>query len=295
MTNTGHPGKISRPSSVANTCANCRSTSAGLTTPETTAVMLALSFEMGMDVHFVAPAFGFQKNIPYPDNDQLRKMVEPIWSVCQSFGVSIGFHSGSGKSAENYQVVGEVTGSNLEIKTSGRYTYEMGVALSRSKDPNDQALWKDWYAFTVELASNGCFAEDETERNMAREFVRLTIGDKADEAFESECLAEPSWGPWNPAPNISFGSSITFLRSCAEGSSQKKSLGDHSAAGYRQRSRFYSISDEGRLLYAQRVAEYILFLAETTGIASSETCDRAREELQSISTFENFIGSIFRD
>ena len=152
----------------------------GLTTPETTAVMLALSFEMGMDVHFVAPAFGFQKNIPYPDNDQLRKMVEPIWSVCQSFGVSIGFHSGSGKSAENYQVVGEVTGSNLEIKTSGRYTYEMGVALSRSKDSNDQALWKDWYAFTVELASNGCFAEDETERNMAREFVRLTIGEKAD-------------------------------------------------------------------------------------------------------------------
>ena len=265
----------------------------GLTTPETTAVMLALSFEMGMDVHFVAPAFGFQKNIPYPDNDQLRKMVEPIWSVCQSFGVSIGFHSGSGKSAENYQVVGEVTGSNLEIKTSGRYTYEMGVALSRSKDSNDQALWKDWYAFTVELASNGCFAEDETERNMAREFVRLTIGEKADEAFESESSCRNVLGALEPSPEHFFWFEYNFLYVLAAGgSSQKKSLGDHSAAGYRQRSRFYSISDEGRLLYAQRVAEYILFLAETTGIASAEKCLAAREELDSYESLQEFLGGI---
>jgi hypothetical protein len=265
----------------------------GLTTPETTAVMLALSFEMGMDVHFVAPAFGFQKNIPYPDNDQLRKMVEPIWSVCQSFGVSIGFHSGSGKSAENYQVVGEVTGSNLEIKTSGRYTYEMGVALSRSKNPEDQALWKDWYAFTVELATNGCFAEDDTERNMAREFVRLTIGDQADEAFGSESACRAILGSLEPSPEHFFWFEYNFLFVlAAEGSSQKESLGDHSPAGYRQRSRFYSISDEGRLLYAQRVAEYILFLAETTGISQSEICARAREELQSFSSFEDFLKSI---
>ena len=69
--------------------------------------------EMGMPIHFVAPAFGFQKNIPYPDNDELRAMVARIWSVCEKFGVSIGFHSGSGKSAENYQVVGEMTASRL--------------------------------------------------------------------------------------------------------------------------------------------------------------------------------------
>jgi hypothetical protein len=268
----------------------------GLTTPETTAVMLALSFEMGMDVHFVAPAFGFQKNIPYPDNDQLRKMVEPIWSVCQSFGVSIGFHSGSGKSAENYQVVGEVTGSNLEIKTSGRYTYEMGVALSRSQNSNDQALWKDWYAFTVELASNGCFAEDETERNMAREFVRLTIGDKANEAFESESTCRAILGALEPSPDHFFWFEYNFLFVlAADGSSEKASLGDHSATGYRQRSRFYEISDEGRLLYAQRVAEYILFLAENTGIAPVDACQRAREELNAIQSFEEFLNSISRD
>ena len=107
----------------------------GLTTPETTAAMLSLCEALGMRINFVAPAFGFQKNTPYPDNDALRALIEKQWAVCRAFDASIGFHSGSGKSAENYQVMGAVTGGHLEIKTSGRYTYEMGVALSTSKNP----------------------------------------------------------------------------------------------------------------------------------------------------------------
>ena len=83
---------------------------------------LALCEVLGMPVNFVAPAFGFQKNTPYPNNAALKLLIEAQWRVCKQFGVSIGFHSGSGKSAENYQVMGEVTGSDLEIKTSGRYT-----------------------------------------------------------------------------------------------------------------------------------------------------------------------------
>lgn len=266
----------------------------GLTTPETTAVMLALSFEMGMDVHFVAPAFGFQKNIPYPDNELLHKMVDPIWAVCQAFDVSIGFHSGSGKSAENYQVVGEVTGSNLEIKTSGRYTYEMGVALSRSQNPEDQELWRDWYAFTVELASNGCFAEDETERNMAREFVCLTIGEEqAEQAFQSESDCRAILGALDPDPEHFFWFEYNFLYVlAADGSADKSALGNHKPAGYRQRSRFYEISDEGRLLYSQGVAKYILFLAENTGIALPETCRLAREELDSCKSMQSFLDGI---
>ncbi|MEO6245752.1 MAG: tagaturonate epimerase family protein, partial [Opitutaceae bacterium] len=104
----------------------------GLTTPETTAIMLALCEALGMKIHFVAPAFGFQKNMPYPDNAALRTLIEKQWGVCKQFAASIGFHSGSGKSAENYQVMGQVTGGRLEIKTSGRYTYEMGRALFAS-------------------------------------------------------------------------------------------------------------------------------------------------------------------
>jgi len=143
----------------------------GLTTPETTAIMLALCEALGMTIHFVAPAFGFQKNMPFPDNAQLRALAEKQWSVCKQFGASIGFHSGSGKSAENYQVMGQVTGSRLEIKTSGRYTYEMGRALAASKNAADQALWRDWYTFTVDLAVAGAFSGDATEQKMARVFI----------------------------------------------------------------------------------------------------------------------------
>ncbi|MBD36532.1 MAG: hypothetical protein CMI28_00445, partial [Opitutae bacterium] len=266
----------------------------GLTTPETTAVMLALSFEMGMPIHFVAPAFGFQKNIPYPDNDQLRAMITPIWNICEKFGASIGFHSGSGKSAENYQVAGDVTRSNLEIKTSGRYTYEMGVALYNSTNSYDQKLWRDWYDFTVELASNGCFAEDPTERKMAREFVSLTVdAESAQKAFISieDCRSELR--SLEPSPDHFFWFEYNFLYVlAAAGASDKKALGDHSAEGYKQRQRFYSISEEGRLLYVKRVAEYILFLATNTSLVDSQVCENAKAELALINSYSSFIDSI---
>ena len=83
--------------------------------------------------------------------------------------------SGSGKSAENYRVMGEVTGGRLEIKTSGRYTYEMGLAVFNSQDTADQALWRDWYRFTLELALLGAFSADGTEQKMARTFIATPL------------------------------------------------------------------------------------------------------------------------
>ena len=268
----------------------------GLTTPETTAVMLALSFAMDMPIHFVAPAFGFQKNIPYPDNQKLREMIKPIWNICEKFGVSIGFHSGSGKSAENYQVAGEVTRGNLEIKTSGRYTYEMGVALYHSTDSYDQKLWHDWHNFTVELTTNGCFAEDPTERKMARAFVSLTLDEaSAEKAFSSLEDCRSLLRGLEPSPDHFFWFEYNFLYVLAKGgATDKEVLGDHSAAGYKQRQRFYAISEEGRLLYAKRVAEYILFLAESTSLVQSEICKRARTELGGIHLFSDFLDSITR-
>jgi hypothetical protein len=138
----------------------------GLTTQATTALVLALGEELGLNFDFIAPAFGFRKNLPFPDNEELRRRVALQWDVCRRFDVGIGFHSGSGKSAENYRVLGEVTGGCLEIKTSGRYTYEMGVALAASSDPSDRALWDDWYRFTLELAVNGAFSAQESEREV---------------------------------------------------------------------------------------------------------------------------------
>ncbi|MCZ6675595.1 MAG: tagaturonate epimerase family protein [Verrucomicrobia bacterium] len=267
----------------------------GLTTPETTAIMLALCEAMEMPCNFVAPAFGFQKNMPYPDNDELRAMIARQWSVCEKLGVSIGFHSGSGKSAGNYRVMGEVTSQNLEIKTSGRYTYEMGVALSQSQDTGDQALWKDWHAFTIDLAVEGAFSEEPTEQKLAREFVvdALTLKKRETEVFASADSCRAALETLTPSPDHMFWFEYNFLYVlAANGVPEKSSLGDHSPAGYRQRSRFYSISDEGRLRYAIKVAEYILFLAETTGLAEKEVCETAQTKLGSYQLFEDFIADI---
>lgn len=267
----------------------------GLTTQATTAAMLSLCESMGMKIHFIAPAFGFQKNLPYPDNEELRELVGKQWAVCKQFGVSIGFHSGSGKSAENYRVLGEVTGGALEIKTSGRYTFEMGRALSESRDPSDRRLWLDWHQFTVDLAVSGAFSEQKTEREMARRFILDSLPEVEDEgavfADEASCRAALEALP--PSPENVFWFEYNFLYVLAKGGSHEKScLGDHSPEGYRQRARFYSISDEGRLLFAKRVAAYIIFLAECTGLVSSAQCAEAKKRLEATDSWEAFLEAI---
>jgi len=254
----------------------------GLTTAETTAIMLALCEALEMKISFIAPAFGFQKNMPYPDNAALKTLIEGQWAVCRGFGASIGFHSGSGKSAENYAVMGEVTGGRLEIKTSGRYTYEMGRALFASADPADQALWTDWYRFTLELALVGAFSADVTEQRMARAFVTdaLQKAGRPVDVFADSATARGALEALVPSPEHMFWFEYNFLYVlAADGRPAKAALGDHTAAGYRQRARFYSISAEGRLNYSRNVARYIMFLAETTGLGSKSACAQARAKL----------------
>ncbi|HVU17373.1 MAG TPA: tagaturonate epimerase family protein [Candidatus Didemnitutus sp.] len=269
----------------------------GLTTPETTAVMLAFCEAMGMAVNFVAPAFGFQKNMPYPDNAALRRMVEAQWNVCRVFGASIGFHSGSGKSADNYRVLGEVTGGALEIKTSGRYTYEMGRALAASPDPGDQSLWRDWYAFTLELALAGAFSPDATEQKMARTFVTtsLTAAGREGEVFSSPQTCRSALAALPPSPEHMFFFEYNFLYVLAAGGRpEKAALGDHTPGGYRQRARFYAISPAARLLYAKAVASYLIFLAEHTGLAPAERCAAVRTLLDRYASYDDFFADISR-
>jgi len=269
----------------------------GLTTPETTAVMLALCEELGMPVDFIAPAFGFQKNMPYRDNAALRRMVEGQWAVARKFGAGIGFHSGSGKSADNYRVMGEVTGGRLEVKTSGRYTYEMGAALFRSQDPSDQALWRDWYRFTVEMALAGAFSADATESRMARAFIADSLGDagSAAGAFASPGACRAAVEALAPSPErmIFFEYNFLFVLA-AGGRADKAALGDHSPAGYAQRARFYAISPGARLLYAKGVAGYLIFLAEHTGLVRAERCAAARSLLARSRTYGEFLSEISR-
>jgi hypothetical protein len=269
----------------------------GLTTPETTAIMLALCGIMGMPINFIAPAFGFQKNMPYPDNGALRTLIEKQWTVCKQFGSSIGFHSGSGKSAENYQVMGAVTGCRLEVKTSGRYTYEMGVALSRSKNAADQALWRAWYDFTVKLALLGAYSADATEQKMARVFITDALGKagKSTDVFESVAVTRAALKKLPVSPEHMYWFEYNFLFVlAARGKAEKKALGDHTPRGYEQRARFYAISDEGRLNFAKGIARYIVFLAENTGLAPAERCAAARALLDRYTTMAEFLADISR-
>jgi len=267
----------------------------GLTTQETTAVMLALCEALEMKIHFVAPAFGFQKNMPYPDNSALKVLIEKQWAVCSKFDSSIGFHSGSGKSAENYRIMGEVTGRRLEIKTSGRYTYEMGKALALSKNTEDQSLWNDWYIFTLELALLGAFSTDSTEQKMARIFISdaLSKSGKTTDVFETKDTCRKALEALSPSPEHMFWFEYNFLYVLAGGGrAEKSALGDHTPAGYIQRARFYSISEEGRLNFARNVANYIIFLAETTGLASEHVCSKARASLANYKQLPELVNSI---
>ncbi len=262
----------------------------GRTTPETLAVCLALAEALGVEIHYVAPAIGFQKNFPYPDDAELRRTVESLAAVARAFGTSIGFHSGSGKSAGNYAVAGDVTRQGLEIKTSGRYTYEMGVALSRSADPRDAALWNDWYGFTRNLAIEGAFSADPVRQRYAREFVVHALaheGRGADGAFASPEALRAALSDLVPSPDHMYFFEYNFLYVLAANGSTSR-LGDHGAAGYAQRARFYGVSDEARLLYAKGVAGYILFLAETTGLAPAPRVAAARERLAALPDHDAF-------
>lgn len=292
----------------------------GLTSQGTLATILALCFEMGMPVQYVAPAFGWQKNCPYEDGEQLAALIRAAWQVCAHFGVSIGFHSGSGKSRENYELCGEITGSKLEVKTSGRYTYELGRALAKSSNEADQAFWREWYEFTMELAVTSAFAENENERKMARSFIMasvkydtrdsddakpwIDIGGQAvypgapteEEVFASPeaCYAALRSIPSGPDPDHMFWFEYNFLFvKAAEGKPDKQMLGDHSPLGYQQRARFYrDISDEGRLKFAQNIVKYIVFLADTTKQVSKELCQKVNEEVMSYTSYQDFLAAI---
>jgi len=267
----------------------------GLTNKETLATMLALCEALELRIHYVAPAFGFQKNFPFEDNAELEQRVSEAYRVCRAFGVSLGFHSGSGKSAENYRLCGRVTDRHLEIKTSGRYTYEMGRAFAISGNEGDQALFGGWYTFTRELATNSAFSTDVQEREMARRFIvhALELEGRPSEVFEGRASCEAALAALSPSPEHMFWFEYNFLFVlAAEGSAAKSALGDHTEAGYRQRARFYAISAEGCLRYAKNVAEYLCFLADTTGMAEGEVCARALKRLGSYQSYAELLADI---
>ncbi len=269
----------------------------GLTTPNTLAVALALCEALEVRADYVAPAFGFQKNFPFDDQAELERRVSAAWTVCRAFGCSIGFHSGSGKSDDNYRLVGRITGGNLEIKTSGRYTYEFGRALAASADPADRALWADWWIFTRDLALRCAHGGGEAEARMARSFIahalaRSGVADAGVIAADAaRCRVALAALPADPDTMTWFEYNFLFVLA-AGGRADPTALGDHGADGYRQRARFYAVSTQARLAYARNVATYIIGLAETTGLAGAGVCAAARARLAGHATLAAFLADI---
>ena len=96
---------------------------------------------------------------------------EAMGRVRRSSASSIGFHSGSGKSAENYQVMGEVTGSRARDQDQRPLHLRDGRGALAVEERRRPALWRDWYKFTLEMAVAGAFSADATEQKMARIFI----------------------------------------------------------------------------------------------------------------------------
>ena len=78
----------------------------------------------------------------------------------------------------------------------------------------------------------------------------------------------------------------------AGGRPDKTALGDHSPAGYAQRARFYAISPEARLNFSKAVADYIVFLAATTGLVDANRCATAAARLERYKSLEEMLAEI---
>jgi hypothetical protein len=117
---------------------------------------------------------------------------------------------------------------------------------------------------------------------MARSFVVDALGKagRPADVFGSPAACRAALEALPPSPDHMFWFEYNFLYVLAAGGRPEKSaLGDHTAAGYAQRARFYTISGEGRLNFARNVARYIIFLAENTGLAPAARCSAALARL----------------
>jgi hypothetical protein len=155
-------------------------------------------------------------------------------------------------------------------------------------------LWADWYDFTKQLVIQGAFSDDVTQKTFARDFITASLnkdGVARDSVFASPEILRKTLDSLHPSPDHPFWFEYNFLYVLA-GKGSITRLGDHSADGYEQRSRFYRISDRAQLLFAQRIAAYLLFLAESTVIADTAAVEKAKKRLAGFKTYEELVEDI---
>ncbi len=130
---------------------------------------------------------------------------------------------------------------------------------------------------------------------MARSFVvdALVKAGHPTEVFGSPAACRTALEALTPSPEHMFWFEYNFLYVLAAGGlAQKSALGDHSAAGYAQRARFYTISGEGRLNFARNVARYLIFLAENTGLASADRCAKSLAKLEAYTSLPEMLAEV---
>ena len=114
-----------------------------------------------------------------------------------------------------------------------------------------------------------------------------------EDLFDSPASCRSALEALPPSPEYMFFFEYNFLYVLAAGGRpDKTALGDHSPAGYAQRARFYAISPEARLNYAKAVADYIVFLAATTGLADANLCATAAARLERYTSLEEMLAEI---
>ena len=147
----------------------------------------------------------------------------------------------------------------------------------------------------MELAASGAFSADPTEQKMARVFIvdALSKAGVGTDVFANPTVTHAALESLPASPEHMFWFEYNFLFVLAgDGRAEKAALGDHTPAGYRQRARFYGVSDEGRLAFAKNIARYIVFLAEHTGLAPAERCGAARALLDRYATLDEMLNDI---
>jgi hypothetical protein len=111
--------------------------------------------------------------------------------------------------------------------------------------------------------------------------------------FDSPTACRRALEALPPSPEYMFFFEYNFLYVLAAGGRpDKTSLGDHSPAGYAQRSRFYTINSEARLNYSKAVADYIIFLAATTGLVAPNKCATAAARLERYTSLDEMLAEI---
>jgi hypothetical protein len=142
------------------------------------------------------------------------------------------------------------------------------------------------------MAIAGAFSTDATEQKMARSFITASAGTSQD-LFDSPTSCRRALEALTPSPEAMFFFEYNFLYVLAAGGRpDKTSLGDHSPAGYAQRARFYTISPEARLNFSKAVADYIVFLAATTGLVEPNRCATAAARLERYTSLEEMLSEV---